>query len=200
MWLWGHLAVGYLAYSPLARARFGRAPSGWEAVLLALGTQFPDLVDKPLAWGFGVLPAGRTLAHSLLTVAVVITPVYAYFKRRGRPGLGLAFAIGYVTHPFADAFFPLLSGSYQYVAYLLWPLFGFSELPPYDVGRVVLVEPLEVLLGAEPIDFDITTNGLVQLTLVGFVVRMWRRDGAPGVATLRMWLDPAREPRSEPNQ
>jgi membrane-bound metal-dependent hydrolase YbcI (DUF457 family) len=193
MWPWGHLAVGYLLYSPLARTRFERPPDAQAILLLTFGTQFPDLVDKLLAWELDVLPAGRTLAHSLLTVAVVTTLVYAYSKRRGSTDLGLAFAVGYVSHPFADALFPLLNGQYQYAAYLFWPLFG---LPSWVGMRIVLVEPLEVLLGAEPIDVDITIHILTELALVALAVRTWRRDGAPAVAALRNRLDSTREPGS----
>ena len=60
MWPWGHLALGYLLHSPLARARFGRPPTDRATLLLVIGTQLPDLVDKPLAWWLGVLPAGRS--------------------------------------------------------------------------------------------------------------------------------------------
>jgi len=196
MWPWGHLAVGYLLYTPLARLRFGEAPSGRATLLLAFGTQFPDLIDKPLAWGVDVLPAGRTLAHSLLTAAVLTTLVYAYSKRRDRPDVGLAFTVGYASHPFADALFPLLNGQYQYAAYLFWPLFG---LPSWVGIRTVLVEPLEVLLGAEPIDVDITIHMLTELVLVVLAVRTWRRDGAPAVAALRNRLDSTHEPGSGPD-
>jgi hypothetical protein len=77
MWPWGHLALGYLLYSPFARARFGRPPTDRATLLLAFGTQLPDLVDKPLAWRLDVLPAGRTLGHSLLSVVAVSALVYA---------------------------------------------------------------------------------------------------------------------------
>jgi len=70
MWPWGHAAVGYLAYSLGYRAS-DRRLTGAAVIALGVGTQFPDLIDKPLGWTFGVLPGGRTLAHSLLTVAVV---------------------------------------------------------------------------------------------------------------------------------
>jgi len=65
MWPWGHLAVGYLLWSVLVRDRRFRPPTGAETLLLAVGTQFPDAVDKPLAWSLGVLPNGRSLAHSV---------------------------------------------------------------------------------------------------------------------------------------
>jgi hypothetical protein len=98
MWPWGHLAVGYFLYSPFARARFGRPPTDRATLWLAVGTQLPDLVDKPLAWRLGVLPAARTLGHSLLTITVVSMLVYAYFERRDRAHVALAFGVGYTSH------------------------------------------------------------------------------------------------------
>jgi len=203
MWPWGHLAVGYFLYSPFARARFGRPPTDRATLWLAVGTQLPDLVDKPLAWRLGVLPAARTLGHSLLTITVVSMLVYAYFERRDRAHVALAFGVGYVTHPLVDGLFPLLNGQYQYAAYLLWPLFGLSGLPAYDIGSlagIVLVEPLELLLGgAEPIDFDIAVSGLLEITVVVLAGRMWHHDGVPGVALFRDRLGLARESDSDPD-
>ena len=71
MWPWGHLAVGYLVYSGLSRWRFGRLPGSVATLAVALGTQLPDLVDKPLAWTVNVLASGRSLAHSLDRKSVV---------------------------------------------------------------------------------------------------------------------------------
>ena len=63
MWPWDHLAFGYVWYTLASRGWDGRPPSNAAAIALAVGTQFPDLVDKPLAWWLDVLPAGRSLGH-----------------------------------------------------------------------------------------------------------------------------------------
>ena len=57
---WGHLAVGYLAYSLAVRVRSGGPPAGLAVAALAVGTQFPDLIDKPLVSWVSVLPSGRS--------------------------------------------------------------------------------------------------------------------------------------------
>lgn len=183
MWPWGHLAVGYLLYSTLVRARTGRAPSGPAALAVALGTQFPDLIDKPLAWGLGVLPHGRTLAHSLFTATIVVVLGYAYARHRGRAELGVAFGVGYLTHPFADGLLPLVQGHTEYVAYLLWPLFG---LPFYSTDATVLVS-----LGW----FDLTVYGLFQLGLAVVAYAVWVADGRPGLGTFRRSLGLADDDR-----
>ena len=176
MWPWGHLAVGYLAYAALSRWRYGEPPSAAATLAVAVGTQFPDLVDKPLAWTFQVLPSGRSLAHSLLTTAVVCVLVYAYARRHGWTRPAVAFAVGYVTHPFADALAPLLAGEYEYIRYLGWPVL---DQPPYDTSRG---------FGAHFAALEPSSLVLAGAFLVGFALLIWLRDGRPGLAALREWL------------
>lgn len=176
MWPWGHLAVGYLIYTALSRWRFDEPPSGAATLAVAFGTQFPDLVDKPLAWTFQILPSGRSLAHSLFTVAIVCVLVHMYARRHGRARLAVAFAVGYITHPFADALSPLLAGEYAYVRYLGWPLL---DQPVYDTSRGFVAHFAEV----EP-----TPLMLVGAFLAAFALFVWVRDGRPGLAQLRGWL------------
>jgi membrane-bound metal-dependent hydrolase YbcI (DUF457 family) len=172
MWPWGHLAVGYLLYRVFVRVRGGRAPGGPATLAVAFGTQFPDLIDKPLAWWLGVLPSGRTLAHSVLTALIVSALLYALARRRNATDLAVAFAVGYLSHPLADAFLPLFQGHAEYVAYLLWPLLG---LPFYRTEATVLAS-----VGS----FDLTVYGLIQLGLALLAVVVWLLDGAPGLAEL----------------
>ena len=184
MWPWGHLAVGYLLYSAIARSQ-GRLPDSRATFLVLLGTQLPDLVDKPLAWA-GILPGGRTLAHSLVVAVPLSVAVYLYARRHGESYAALAFGVGYVSHPLVDGFKPLLVGEYQYVHYLLWPLFGFDP-PSYTAFRFVVIEPFELLLGWEPVDLDISLYGLIQFGLLVLAILVWSRDGAPGLHELRNW-------------
>ena len=121
MWPWGHLAVGYVLYSLGTRARTGESPDGWNVVALAIGTQFPDLVDKPLAWWLGVLPGGRTLAHSLLVAVPLVVLVAALARRYDAGPRATAFAVGYLSHLAGDALVPALVGSPRELAFLLWP-------------------------------------------------------------------------------
>ena len=176
MWPWGHLAVGYLLHTAFVRVRAGRSPSGLAALAVAFGTQFPDLIDKPLAWWLGVLPSGRTLAHSVLTALIVSALLYALARRRNATDLAVAFAVGYLSHPFADALLPLLQGHTEYVAYLLWPLLG---LPFYQTEAIVL---------ASVGNFDLTVYGVAQLGLALLAVVVWVLDGAPGLAELGQLL------------
>lgn len=79
MWPFTHLVIEYLLYTSYAHAHLRRLPSQFAAVLVLLGTQLPDLIDKPLALA-GVLSSGRALGHSLLfglpLIALVGAAVY----------------------------------------------------------------------------------------------------------------------------
>jgi hypothetical protein len=83
MWPWAHAALGYLAYTLYLRGRFNARPVGLPVVALGFGTQAPDLIDKTLAWYVGVLPYGRSLAHSLLAGSPIMLAVVAVFRARG---------------------------------------------------------------------------------------------------------------------
>ena len=137
MWPWGHLAVAYLCYVALGLVlgRGGGESTRVTLLALAFGSQFPDLVDKPLAWWFGVLPSGRSLAHSLITASVLLSAVYLVSTRFDREEPAVAFAVGYVSHCFSDlgtdVVLGLLAGDanqLRWTTYLLWPVL---EPPPY---------------------------------------------------------------------
>lgn len=183
MWPWEHLAVGYVAFALLARA-FGRPVGGVSALAVALGTQFPDLVDKPLAWTFSVLPSGTTLAHSVF-VAVPLAATVAYVARRfGRGTLGAAFAVGYLSHLPADVLYgPLTDGGPVSVDSLLWPV--VAQTPSNGEGLFTTV----LYYVGEYRSFLATPRApyylLFEVTLVGLAVALWVADGAPGVGLLR---------------
>jgi membrane-bound metal-dependent hydrolase YbcI (DUF457 family) len=173
MWPWGHLAVGYVCYSLLVRLRWGRAPGDTAALAVAFGTQFPDLIDKPLAWSLQILPSGRSLAHSLLTAALVIAVVGLYCRRRERSTPAAAFGVGYLSHLLADALSPLLGGEYVFLTFLAWPL---TPPPPYgDEGGFL----------SHFVSIEFTPFFLVQIGLLLSVLLLWVLDGTPGLEPVR---------------
>jgi hypothetical protein len=72
MVLWEHAAFVYLVYSLYSRWAVGRPSIGLWVFALGLGTQFLDLIDKPLTWTPPLLPYGRSLGYSLFTMVVLI--------------------------------------------------------------------------------------------------------------------------------
>ncbi|MHB9286459.1 metal-dependent hydrolase [Halobacteriales archaeon Cl-PHB] len=149
MWPWAHAAVGYLLYVTLAR--YGDAPlQGWPVYATLLGTQLPDLVDKPLAWTIPLLPSGRSLAHSLFAAAVVASLAYYLLTtERDQPAIALGLTVGYVSHLFADGLGSILATEWQHLSYLGWPLL---DLPEYDIPKSFVAhfqnfafEPMQLL-------------------------------------------------------
>lgn len=175
MWPWGHLAAGYLVYSVYCRFVADGRPPGLATVVALLGTQAPDLLDKPLAWTFAVLPSGRSLGHSLVVAAVVLPVLWWVAGRRDARPLAAAFAVGYLTHLLTDALYPLLALDLKAVTFLGWPLL---PVPAYGETYAILEYFLTLQFTPE-LAFELL------LVLVASVV--WHVDGRPGLATVRAW-------------
>ena len=122
---WTHAVFGYLLLVLIGislRRRLSRA----ELLAVLVGTQLPDVVDKPLAWSLSVLPSGRSLAHSLLVAVPLCVVVLAVAWRRSHPEVGVAFAVGYASHLVGDTYVAAYYWRPEELTFLLWPL-----LPPY---------------------------------------------------------------------
>ena len=190
MWPWGHLAFAYLLYVGYARVREGRRPTEATALLVAVGSQVPDLIDKPFAWTVPVLPTGRSLAHSLLVVGPVLAAAYVLARRRDRASRGtdpaaaerrrattplvVAFAVGTVAHSVGDALYPLVGLEFEHTRFLLWPALSLTR---YDDGGFV----------AHFTRMEVTPTFAFELLLVALALGVWYADGCPGLATVRAW-------------
>ncbi|SEP30313.1 LexA-binding, inner membrane-associated putative hydrolase [Halogranum amylolyticum] len=153
------------------------------AILAGVGTQFPDLIDKPLAWSVAVLPTGRSLAHSLITASLVITLARTVSRRYNRSGYAVAFGIGYLSHLAADGLHPVIKGDFASLTYLTWPLL---PLPVSDTDKSFLAH----FLAFEFRPFTLLEFGLVALALI-----VWWYDDIPGVRGLQHLLQNERTVR-----
>ncbi|MDG5818535.1 metal-dependent hydrolase [Natronococcus sp. A-GB7] len=176
MWPLGHAAIGYLCYALATRTRFDRPPGEFALLVLLVGTQFPDLIDKPLAWYLGVIPTGRTLAHSLLFLVPVSVGVYLLARRYGRPEYGFAFGLGAISHTLVDALPALWGGTDP--SFLLWPVLPVEG---YESGAPTVTALFLESLG-DP--YFLSEFALAAVALV-----VWRRDGYPGLAAIRTLLE-----------
>lgn len=173
MWPWGHAAIGYLLYTAYMRFRYDRPPDEVPTVLLLLGTQFPDLIDKPLAWTLDLLPSGRSLGHSLLVLVPLSILAYALAARYRRSEWDSAFAIGALSHALIDVLPSAIRGEYVYATSLLWPLL---PAPPSDeldrtlLGQFFSIEPTSMLA--------------LETILVIVILIIWWRDGQPGITLI----------------
>ncbi|MFC7114560.1 metal-dependent hydrolase [Natronoarchaeum sp. GCM10025703] len=176
MWPWGHAAVGYLLYSAYTRSRGDRRPLAIATIILAVGTQFPDLIDKPFSWTFGILPTGRTLAHTLLVLVPLTVAIYVACKRlrRLRSEWAIAFAIGALSHVVVDAIPSVVWGDVAMGNFLLWPLLS---VPPYENSSPSIIGAF--------LAFDLSNYVLFEFALVALAIGVWWADGRPGLSYLR---------------
>jgi len=182
MWPWEHLCFGYLLYSLVARGTGREQPSERDTAALAVATQLPDLIDKPLAWTVAVLPSGISLAHSLAFAVPCCLLAWGLARRRSAPALGVAFAVGYGSHLAGDSLYPLFTSGEAATAFLFWP---FVARPPIE-DTAFLSEVSQLFASFQT--FLATPRGQVYLlaeaTVLGLVVVLWVRDGRPGTGLL----------------
>jgi len=183
MWPWGHLAVGYVAFSAVTRVGLGRRPSDRAVVVLAVATQLPDLIDKPLAWQFGLLSNGIGIAHSLIVGVPVALAVAVALRLRGHPELGVAVAVGYVSHVLGDILFATLFSRPPVLPSFLWPVYATPVAPAPGLGAKtwqLLLDSRALLGGGTG-----RTYVLLEALLLCGTVALWFTDGKPGWGLLR---------------
>jgi hypothetical protein len=129
-----HLIVALLCVGCYVVLVARRLPSLELAAVTFIGSQFPDIIDKPLALELGVLPTGRVGMHSLPVAVPVWTLAILYGWKTDRIRAGVAFAIAYASHLVADNHAALSAG--QIPSDLFWPLTPPVPRPaiPYWAG------------------------------------------------------------------
>lgn len=187
MWPWEHLAVGYLAYSALTRLRTGEPPDGPSAAAIVVGTQLPDVIDKPLAWTFAVYPGGYAVGHSIV-VAIALSALAVGISRRiDRPSLGWAFAVGYVSHLPADVFYVYVTSGYFLPGIVLWPLVpaipNGTESGLLATATRFFRNYVEAVASGRLLGLFLLELGLLLAALGA-----WIYDGLPGTVGLRRRL------------
>ncbi|MBV0923099.1 metal-dependent hydrolase [Halomicroarcula limicola] len=183
MWPWEHLAVGYLVYSLYVRVRGRERPSGVDVVAVAVGSQFPDLVDKPLGWGTTLLPSGTSLAHSILFAVPISLLVVAVAHRYGHSSVGVGFALAYLAHPPADAVYSFVLGGHLRLGFLLWPVVPAHPMEPTAIfarAGELFVEFVGIL--GTPMGYRFLA---LEALLLGVTFILWWDDGWPGLDLLR---------------
>jgi hypothetical protein len=178
MWPWEHLAVGYVLVSLLWRLR-GRRPGALATVAVAFGTQFPDLVDKPLAWVFDVFGSGIAAGHSLLVALPLCGLLVALAAPTRYAGVAAAFVVGYLSHIPGDAIYPIFYGGD-----LRWKSFFWPLITNPDAGSVDLLARVTELLGKTSTlatSPEGATYIAFELLLLLTALALWALDGAPGL-------------------
>jgi membrane-bound metal-dependent hydrolase YbcI (DUF457 family) len=145
--------IPVLAYSVL---RYRRLPGGAIVLVAVFAGLFADLVDKPLAWTFGVIPSGRVFTHSILIATPLLVGVLLVAWRSNRLPYGAVFAWGHLSHIAGD-FYPILTRGTDYYWYpnFFWPYMdanpdrnpGFgNHLPAFGFDMIVEFAVLGLIL------------------------------------------------------
>ena len=181
----GHLAVGYVGYTIFSRVVYRVPPAGAAVIALAIGTQFPDLIDKPLYYWFEALPSGRSLGHSLVFAVPGSLLALVVGRQIGRQREALAFGFGWLSHLPADSYGAILSGNYGEASFLLWPFYPAYEGTATSFGFHLEhhVPELEAIV-REPIGVLLLTSFGHEILAATFVMLLWAVDGFPGPKAL----------------
>lgn len=184
MWPWEHVAFGYLAYSLFSHLVSREAPGDGEAVAIGLGSVLPDLIDKPLAWEFGVFPSGSALGHSVFFAGPLSLAAVAVAGWLGRTRAGLAFASAYLLHLAGDVLPAYAEHGTWYVDHLLWPVVVVES--PREPGGFVdgFLRNFEPW-AADVLSGDPTPYFATQLGMGVAAVLLWLYDGTPGQGWVR---------------
>lgn len=116
-----HFILAVLPVVAYVLVRDRRPPSLRLFGLVFVGSQFPDLIDKPLAHQFHLLPSGRVFVHSLPIAIPICCLVGWYAWRTDRLRAGGAFAFAYGSHLVADNWDALSPPNPTLSNDLLWP-------------------------------------------------------------------------------
>jgi hypothetical protein len=118
---WEHAIVGYLGYSVFVRVIYRDTPTSRETLVVVFASVLPDLIDKPLAWEFGVFSSGYAIGHSIFFAVPLSIAAGLVASARGRPRYGWAFGIGYLLHLPADVLPTQLRTGRSPVHRIIWP-------------------------------------------------------------------------------
>lgn len=187
MWPWGHLAFGYLLYSLASRVTFGEAPVGGPTLVLAIATQIPDLVDKPLSWSLRVFETGYGAAHSVFVAVPTIAAAMLVAHHLDRHHYGLAFGVGYASHLFADVALAAVLSKRFVVSRVLWPVL---QMPGYETQRgfVDRLTSYFLTFASDVLSGEASFYVGLYLVLFGSVAALWVYDGWPVVREAKQWV------------
>lgn len=195
-----HLALGYLTVSAYTNGALRRAPGQRELGAILIGSQFADLIDKPLVLLGEPFVSGRTVAHSMLVVLpAFLCLLFASRSDAGTQSTVVAFGLSWAVQPFADASLFVLQGTVARdlieTSFLVWPVILPADGIINAISNSAYVEQVirkkptwtaRTLPKSEDLRFWIRISELSVAVVAGI---KWYRDGVPGLERIRSILE-----------
>jgi hypothetical protein len=133
----------------------------------------------------GVLPFGRSLAHSLLVLPLLCVGLGLVARRAGAGRAGWGFALGALSHVAADAWAGVSAGDPDRLGFLLWPLVpspddGTGGTAASQAGRLAEAVATPSAGGGGGLADVPLSPAVVQFALAVAVAALWAAEGAPG--------------------
>lgn len=182
MWPWEHILFAYLVYSPYRRIRSREPPSGPAVFALSIGSLLPDVIDKPLAWQYGIAPSGYGPAHSVFVAIPVSILVFLFVWKRGYARIGAAFGFGYVLHLIGDVIPISIRVGRVYYEHLLWPFVNPTPVNTHESFGAALFHHVGLYHG-DLVALDPSPMLVIQLGVAVAGLLIWGIDRFPGVGT-----------------
>lgn len=185
MWPWEHVLFAYVLYSIASHLLLRRPPDGPTTLAVVFASIAPDLIDKPLAWEFGVFQSGYALGHSVFFAVPLSIIAVILARQTGHGPVGYGFAVGYLSHLLGDVIPIYAQEGELSVDPIIWPL---GEQSTTDHGQGFLDRFMELfvpyvtdfqggLLASDPALYT-----LFQLSIALLAVGLWIVDGMPVLA------------------
>ena len=177
MWPWEHVLFAYVFFSIFHRMWYGTPPPDWPVVALVVGSLLPDVIDKPLAWQFGIFEGGYAVGHSVFVAIPVSLMIYLIARQYGFERIGLGFIFGYLLHLVGDVLPPTIRHGELRLEPILWPFVEQEDHHTTFIGgfQENIIEYATYLLALE-----MTPVLMLQLGSVFVGILLWLVDGMPG--------------------
>ncbi|XVH31199.1 metal-dependent hydrolase [Haloferacaceae archaeon DSL9] len=179
MFPWEHVIFGYVGYSVFCHLVFRDSPGEGEALTVVFVSLLPDVMDKPLAWQFGVFETGYALGHSIFFAIPVSILVGLAARQTGRLRVGIAFAIGYALHLIGDLLPIYFREGTWPIDRLLWPVLVRPSDHTDSLAEQFLEYAVPYLI--QIVTLDPSPYLVVQFVIASVTFLLWAYDGFPGV-------------------
>lgn len=124
-----HVTIAFLPVLAYVLVRDRGLPSPRLVAIGLVGSLFPDLIDKPLAYELSLIPSGRVFMHSLPFAVPLVIVIGVYGWKTDRLRASSVFAFAYFSHIFFDNYEEYAEAGSQVPPDLFWPFLSPVSRP-----------------------------------------------------------------------